>query len=720
MSSYYQCECVGCGLPCVGFYCYQCTCQQCGVNFINGVCLNCTNGDGKPVTCCVCEGPLNGGFCSFCTSRAGNSFAYDPNPNSFNDSPSVFTHPPQLQFETYLCELCGNNAHYGYDCPPQFPLVYEQEPCHNQNFNDNYFPQSSSQQYICCQNCGGPHATFECQPMSQNLYNSNSSGFDQFQPPQFPVIHQPPQETSAEILQARENLMNSIQTFLKKFNRISFRETPKVLTRAWEKFFEIQHAQPEDIQELLHKLLKDLQIISEEMAEYINLPSWNRPAYYYEDDDEEYTIAITPDLPTEEPDNSLSMGDEHLSTIPETESDEVIKSSVENLVPIPSEPEDFSDIESECDVPVCDDSTTFSNPLFDSDNDSTSSDDESFSNENVPKEIYSNPLFDEEIISDKIDASIISSLKINSLLEQFSGELAHIDPIPPGIEKAEFDLEEEIRLVENLLYDNSSPRRPEELNFIDPLPLPEIESSNLDHFNDPSSPRPPPEPPDVEICFDFEPDTGVVTTKVVKGISEHYVLMPNILPTLPTFDPDLDFTPSHDSLGSGNKIFDPGIFIEVQSERLLSWDEFSISFIHDPLCPVFDLLLPFSSENEDKVFNPGILISPLLSHRGEIISNFSKSPMMISGGDIPHLDVSYKGLETKQKRAYATWHYSGGDTWPSNHLVRGTVHRMQVRGLESEAIIGVRGSAIEGSRRPHGMLLLVDPAVKSWRTRYAV
>ncbi|GKG17318.1 hypothetical protein Tco_0362275, partial [Tanacetum coccineum] len=132
------------------------------------------------------------------------------------------------------------------------------------------------------------------------------------------------------------------------------------------------------------------------------------------------------------------MGDEHLNTIPETESNEVIKSSVENLVPIPNKPDDFffSDIESECDVPVCDNSTTFSNPLFDSDNDSTSSDDESFSNKNVSKEIYSNPLFDEEIISDKIDASIISSFKINSLLEQFFGKLAHIDPIPLGIEKA--------------------------------------------------------------------------------------------------------------------------------------------------------------------------------------------------------------------------------------------------------------------------------------------
>ncbi|GJV87235.1 hypothetical protein Tco_1531173 [Tanacetum coccineum] len=463
-------------------------------------------------------------------------------------------------------------------------------------------------------------------------------------------------------------------------------------------------------------------------------PYWNFPII---DDDNEYTIqykeylensskAITPDLPPEEPEDSLIIGDEHLDTIPEKESDELIKSSVKNLISIPSESEDFFDIESGCDVPVCDDSspsfTTFSNPIFDSNDDFTFSDDESLSDEDVPKEffkIYSNPLFDEEIISTKIDphyfnaeSNLIESLlnrdtlidsspKFDYLLEEFSGELAHIDPIPPGIEEADFYLEEEIRLVENLSFDNSSSRSPKELNlenadtiletlspspipiedsdshmeeidlflafddsmppgienddydskgdicFLeellsnDPLPLPEIESSNLDHFNDPSSPRPPLKPPDVEVFFDFEPDMGVLTTKVVKGISEHYVLMPNILPTLPTLDLDSDFTPYHDSLGSGNKIFDPGIFIEVQSERLLSWDEFSISFIRDPLSPVFDTLLPFSSKNEDKVFNPGILTSHLLSHRDKIISDFSKSPMMISGGDIPHLDVSY-------------------------------------------------------------------------------
>ncbi|GJY47448.1 hypothetical protein Tco_0436511 [Tanacetum coccineum] len=54
------------------------------------------------------------------------------------------------------------------------------------------------------------------------------------------------------------------------------------------------------------------------------------------------SIAITPVLPTMEPEDSLIMRDENLSTIPEKESDEFIKSSVEDLVPIPSKSEDTS------------------------------------------------------------------------------------------------------------------------------------------------------------------------------------------------------------------------------------------------------------------------------------------------------------------------------------------------------------------------------------------
>ncbi|GKF77814.1 hypothetical protein Tco_0230284, partial [Tanacetum coccineum] len=91
--------------------------------------------------------------------------------------------------------------------------------------------------------------------------------------------------------------------------------------------------------------------ISEEQATKDR--SWKIPVCY--DDDEDNTIAIAPVLPIKEPDNSLSMRDEHLDTIPETKSDEFMKSSVEDLVPIPSEPEGIPD--SVCDVPLCENTT---------------------------------------------------------------------------------------------------------------------------------------------------------------------------------------------------------------------------------------------------------------------------------------------------------------------------------------------------------------------------
>ncbi|GKA82987.1 hypothetical protein Tco_0789735 [Tanacetum coccineum] len=189
---------------------------------------------------------------------------------------------------------------------------------------------------------------------------------------------------------------------------------------------------------------------------------WKIPVCYDDDDVEERSIslkdtiisglppcvAITPALSTEEPVDSLIMENEHLDKIPETESDEFINSSVKNLVQNPSQSEDFFDIKSEYDMPVCDNFMTFSNLLFDANDDFSSSDDESFSDEDVPNEIYSNPLFDEEIISVKIDAWIISM--IDSILKQFSGELAHNDLIPPGIIEADFDLEEDIRFIKRL------------------------------------------------------------------------------------------------------------------------------------------------------------------------------------------------------------------------------------------------------------------------------
>ncbi|GJY97495.1 hypothetical protein Tco_0514405 [Tanacetum coccineum] len=61
-------------------------------------------------------------FASFALQEMENSSIDAPNPNSFNDLPNIFTHPPQPQYQTYSCELCGNNSHYGYDCLPRFSL----------------------------------------------------------------------------------------------------------------------------------------------------------------------------------------------------------------------------------------------------------------------------------------------------------------------------------------------------------------------------------------------------------------------------------------------------------------------------------------------------------------------------------------------------------------------------------------------------------------------
>ncbi|GJY55922.1 hypothetical protein Tco_0455037 [Tanacetum coccineum] len=137
------------------------TCQQCGCNEYDGVCFHCIVGNRTQI--------------NFSTPY---------------DSPNFANHPPQPQYETNICKLCGNGAHFGYDCSPQVPFVYNQNLCFDQNF-DNTFPLTSPsfpQQNLCCENCGGPHVTFQCQPMNQDFYNSNLSGFDQYQPRSFPSI----------------------------------------------------------------------------------------------------------------------------------------------------------------------------------------------------------------------------------------------------------------------------------------------------------------------------------------------------------------------------------------------------------------------------------------------------------------------------------------------------------------------------------------------------
>nr|GEV03548.1 hypothetical protein [Tanacetum cinerariifolium] len=341
------------------------------------------------------------------------------------------------------------------------------------------------------------------------FYNSNSLGFDQTQPPQFLVIHPPPQETSIEILPDQENAINYVQTFLRKFNRISFFETPKVLLLAWDRFFKIEDAfgnkqyKPKDIQEF--ELFNDVQNIHEELAEYINTPGWNRPAFYnnVDDDDEDYSIAITPDFLITD---SLFMGDEHLDTIFEKDSDEFIKSSVEDLVPNPRIDEANCDFEKDIHL--------------------------------VERLLYDNssPRPPKEFISDNSDNEIESfspspiPIKDNdSLMEEIDLSFTLDYLMPSGIEDDDYDSEMDILILEELL-DNYS------------LSLSENKSY---HFDIPSPSRPPAKPPDG--------NTGILNIKMMGDISDQKVPIPGLMITCVSNQeksPDLS---SH----RGLKIFQP-------------------------------------------------------------------------------------------------------------------------------------------------------------------
>nr|GFB42540.1 hypothetical protein [Tanacetum cinerariifolium] len=233
--------------------------------------------------------------------------------------------------------------------------------------------------------------------------------------------------------------------------------------------------------------------------------NWKLPICYDDDDDEESSNSLEDNIISElppcvavtptEPVDSLNMGDEHLDTILAMESDEFIKSCVENLIPNPSE----SEGENECDVPAG--FTTFSNVLFDADYDSDSSDDQSLSDEDVPEKIYSNPLFDEEIIPTEIDQ------------HSFNAESDLIGSMP-NYDSSITISSKKTRFAKRLLYDNSSPHPPEEIvsdnsnvdiESFSPSPIPNKDSdSHMEEIDLPFTPDDP-MPPDIE---DDDYDSG--------------------------------------------------------------------------------------------------------------------------------------------------------------------------------------------------------------------
>nr|GEY25956.1 hypothetical protein [Tanacetum cinerariifolium] len=333
--------------------------------------------------CCYeCGDPLDGIFYKRCTS--GSPFTLDSTPTYIDESPNVFNPPSQPLVNP--CEFCGNDAYYGHYCTPQSPFIYP-EPCYNHDFNFPQDFQTVLQQYPCCDDCEVTHDAYQCQPMNEvydygqnSCYDSTSIGFDQSQPQQYTVDH--------PIFNAHNDYLDS----------------------------QIQL-------NIVQKKLEEKQLEEERMAK---AKYWKLPVCYDDDDDEERSdslddniisglplfSAITPDEPvlsTEEPVYSLSMGDQHLDTLPATESDEFIKSSVETLIPIPSESEGIP--EHVCDVPSHDNSLPLDvskeqiQDFFESNEEFSSIDDDSFSIDNIDY-VKASPL-DSELVSSEVMEIVI-------------------------------------------------------------------------------------------------------------------------------------------------------------------------------------------------------------------------------------------------------------------------------------------------------------------------
>nr|GEX35252.1 hypothetical protein [Tanacetum cinerariifolium] len=403
----------------------------------------------SPQNCPKCGNPVDGHYCQGCallrnkfkedlfTSCVENGILKDSSESS-NDNTNVVNalrepfvvnqdpeknssqSPPQINHHCCYgcsdpledifchqctCELCGNGAYYGYNCPPKVPIVPNPEPFNNQTIKE--LPPTMPSFDSTCYSEDGNSFTYD--PKSNLIHDSlnvfdppsklpfysckfcgNDARYGHYCTPQVSFIY--PEPCYNQDLNLPQDFHDFQQQYLYCENYGQYTVNHPIfniqndLFNSQNKLMEQLTSMCKMAGQFTQKKEEEKQI---EEAQAANARYWNIPACY-DDDNGDYTISITPN----EPYNFLSMEDEHLDTIPATELDEFIKSSVENLVPYPSE----SEGEYECDVPACEVFTTFSNILFDADYDFYSVDDQSFSDEDFPKKIYSNPLFDEEII----------------------------------------------------------------------------------------------------------------------------------------------------------------------------------------------------------------------------------------------------------------------------------------------------------------------------------
>nr|GEX51213.1 hypothetical protein [Tanacetum cinerariifolium] len=366
----------------------------------------------KRCTCAKCGSGLGKGLCYICGH----------NQNSLNDSPSISEtssqSPPNINhccsecgdpLDGIFCKRCtckfsGKDAHIGYNCPSKVPVISIPEPCNNQTIDEL------------------PHAllifhpTFHFEAESPFTLDSTPTYVDE-SPNIFNLPTQPPVYPCE---------------FCRNDAYYGHYCTPQAPFIYPEQCYNQDFNFPQDFQDVPQQY---------PCCDDCGHSSFQRlHSLCFDDDDEDYISAITPDEPvlsTEEPDNSLSIGDEHLDTIPATESDKFIKSGVEDLIPIPSEsegiPEHMCDVPSHDNSPPLDVSKDQIEDLSESNKEFSSIDDDSFSIDDIDYVEASPP--DPELVSSETKSS---STSFNSLLEEtntFNNSL-------PEFKTFSFDVEE--------------------------------------------------------------------------------------------------------------------------------------------------------------------------------------------------------------------------------------------------------------------------------------
>nr|GFB35412.1 hypothetical protein [Tanacetum cinerariifolium] len=453
------------------------------------------------------------------------------------------------------------------------------------------------------------------------------------------------------------------------------------------------------------EIRKKEKILQEEQWAYLSThPSKRLHSFCFNaDDDEDYTSAITPNEPvlsTEEPDNSLSMGDEHLDTISATESNELIESSAETLIPIPSESEGTP--KHVCDVPSHDNSLPLDvlkdqiEDFFESNKEFSSIDDDSFSIDDIDYVEASPPdsaLVSSEVIEivipevGGIDDDILLTTKHDVLREKLLNvnlliakiEALNANPTPPFDCKTKSSSTSLNSLLEETnTFDNSLPEFEtfcfdvEKISSGSTTISPDISISEYkafhdDHVKEFSSGSPTTHsdsPLYASFMFDlsinlFPPadrsDSYEFTDELIPFISapEYDCFLFKVEPNSGDFTKDvvedisltkepqvLNTLPTHPTLQLNLKF-------PLSSESLFAY----VVWIFLPFL-VYSVVPPYllSLRNEDIIFDPGICNShfsrPDISHRYGTVKKFNTyrshlniCPMLFHGQNNPPLDV---------------------------------------------------------------------------------